>query len=87
MQVLRFFVLAALAAVALDTVASSPQADSNTAEEVSHDALDVILGASSTAGSVIAGATDPASGSNSAPNAAALGVLTTAMVVATAVLV
>ncbi|ETL47526.1 hypothetical protein L916_02738 [Phytophthora nicotianae] len=71
--------------MALDSVASAPQADSNTAEEVSHNALDVILGASSTAGSAVAGATDSASGSNSASNVAT-GVFTTVMAVAAAVL-
>ncbi|ETN14516.1 hypothetical protein F441_02864 [Phytophthora nicotianae CJ01A1] len=86
MQVVRLLAIAVVAVMALDSVASAPQADSNTAEEVSHNALDVILGASSTAGSAVAGATDSASGSNSASNVAT-GVFTTVMAVAAAVLV
>ncbi|KAF1779789.1 hypothetical protein Pcac1_g7414 [Phytophthora cactorum] len=86
MQVLRFLAVAALAAMTLNSVASAPQEDSNTAEKVSNDALDVILGTSSTTGSAIAGATDSASGSNSATNVAA-GVFTTAMAVAAVIFV
>ncbi|KAL3659158.1 hypothetical protein V7S43_015737 [Phytophthora oleae] len=87
MKVFRFLAVAAIAVVALDTVASIPQEDSNTAVEVSNDALDVILGASSKTGSVIAGATDSASGSNSASSVGAAGLFTAAMAVTAALIV
>ncbi|EGZ08000.1 hypothetical protein PHYSODRAFT_339878 [Phytophthora sojae] len=83
MQVFRFLVIAAIAAMAIDTVASVPEEDSKTAEEVSDNAQDVILGASSSTGSVGAGSTDLSSGSTSGSSvAAAAGIATTAMTVA-----
>ncbi|KAF4045541.1 hypothetical protein GN244_ATG01989 [Phytophthora infestans] len=87
MQVLRVVAVLALAAMTLDSAASTPLADSNTAEEVSNDALDVILGATSTTGSAIAGAADSATGSNSASSVAAAGVFTTTMALMAIVLV
>jgi hypothetical protein len=90
MQVYRFLIIAAVAAVTLDTAASARQEDATTSEEVSNDALDVILGASSVAGSVIAGATDTigsATGSSGACSVATAGVFATAFAVAAAALV
>ncbi|KAJ8557060.1 hypothetical protein ON010_g8905 [Phytophthora cinnamomi] len=88
MQVFRFLVVAAVAAITIGTVASTPEADSNTAEQVSDNALDVILGASSQAGSIAAGTTTVSgSGSNSASSVVVAGIATTAMVMAAAMLI
>ncbi|KAG1696846.1 hypothetical protein DVH05_017756 [Phytophthora capsici] len=87
MQVFRFLAVAAIFVVTFDMVSSIPQEDSNTAEEVSNDALDVILGASNKTGSAIAGANDSASGSNSASSAGVAGLFTVAMAVTAALIV
>ncbi|KAK1942506.1 hypothetical protein P3T76_006005 [Phytophthora citrophthora] len=88
MQVFRFLAVAAIAVMTFDMVSSVPQEDSNTAEEVSNDALDVILGASSKTGSAtIAGAKDTASGSNSASSAGVAGLFTVAMAATAALIV
>ncbi|GMF57910.1 unnamed protein product [Phytophthora fragariaefolia] len=79
MRVFRFAVVAAIAAIAIDTAVCEPEASSKTAEEVSDNAQDVILGASSKTGSVAAGAANSTSGSNSAPSAVITGIATTAI--------
>ncbi|KAE8880325.1 hypothetical protein PF010_g18250 [Phytophthora fragariae] len=88
MQAFRFLVVAAIAAMTIDKVASAPEEDSKTIDEASDNALDVILGASSNTGSVSVGTTDSASGSNSASSvAAAAGIATTAITMAAAMII
>ncbi|ETK94130.1 hypothetical protein L917_02676, partial [Phytophthora nicotianae] len=89
MQIRRILLAAVLAAITLDSVASSSHTDSSTALEVSGDALDVVLGARNATEVIIAisSASGSRSGSNSASSVFATTIVTTVTALAAVFLV